>query len=304
MGGRVKTRVTQSDYSTTRDVLILFLLRDASIKLDIPVRDVYKLAEEVMEFLRVEMGIIDHGRNMRPPEHDEPAVDHGRNWREDIMGGDIDIEGFMDKAGDAIRHLISVKPDEAFDPMHLTEDQKWRLDKALNIPRPESSKPKVWTPPPTPFLAVDMAIILDGGYGSTQKDRILLIKRKFPPLGYALPGGFIDVGEECEIAAIREVKEETNLDVKNPRLYGVYSKPDRDPRAHIVSVLYVFKDEDISNVNEMKAGDDAGGAEWVLINDLPTMIGDGKIASKGHIEIMQDIMNRGWWTYIDKEVDD
>ena len=152
---------------------------------------------------------------------------------------------------------------------------------------------KKWTPPPTPYLAVDMAIIkIDDTDRYGDLDSILLIKRRFPPLGLALPGGFVEIGEKLEIAAQREAKEETNLDVRNPVLFGVYSEPDRDPRAHIVSVCYIFKD--IKNMHEMKAGDDAGGAMWVRIGDIPSLIKDGQIASKGHIEILTDIHRRGW----------
>lgn len=81
-----------------------------------------------------------------------------------------------------------------------------------------------------PFPTVD--IIIHRG------EDIAIIKRKNPPYGFALPGGFIDYGETAENAAIREAKEETNLDVVDPKLFGVYSDPARDPRAHTMSVVY------------------------------------------------------------------
>ena len=86
--------------------------------------------------------------------------------------------------------------------------------------------------PETPKVTVD-AIIRVG-------NRIVLIERKNPPLGYAFPGGFVDVGESCEEAVIREVKEEVGLDATMAGLLGVYSKPDRDKRGHIMSVAYVL----------------------------------------------------------------
>ncbi len=68
---------------------------------------------------------------------------------------------------------------------------------------------------------------------------VVLVQRKNPPPGWALPGGFIDYGESAETAAVREAKEETGLDVRLVGLLGVYSDPQRDPRGHTMSVVYV-----------------------------------------------------------------
>jgi ADP-ribose pyrophosphatase YjhB (NUDIX family) len=73
----------------------------------------------------------------------------------------------------------------------------------------------------------------DGRFG------IILIKRKFPPFGWALPGGFVDYGESLEAAAIREAKEETSLDIKLKYQLHTYSDPQRDPRKHTVTTVYV-----------------------------------------------------------------
>jgi len=70
---------------------------------------------------------------------------------------------------------------------------------------------------------------------------ILLIKRKNPPYGWAIPGGFVDYGESLEMAAVRESKEETNLDVKIVRQFHTYSDPKRDPRHHSISTVYIAK---------------------------------------------------------------
>lgn len=70
---------------------------------------------------------------------------------------------------------------------------------------------------------------------------ILLIKRKNPPYGWAIPGGFVDYGESLEMAAVREAKEETNLDVKIIRQFYTYSDPKRDPRHHSISTVYIAK---------------------------------------------------------------
>jgi ADP-ribose pyrophosphatase YjhB (NUDIX family) len=70
---------------------------------------------------------------------------------------------------------------------------------------------------------------------------IVLIKRKNPPHGWAIPGGFVDYGESLEEAAVREAKEEINLDVKLVRQFHTYSDPKRDPRHHSISTVYIAK---------------------------------------------------------------
>lgn len=90
--------------------------------------------------------------------------------------------------------------------------------------------------PETPKLMVDIVIPDEGG-------RVLLIQRASDPYGgsWALPGGFVDVGETVEEAAVREAKEETGLDVEILRMVGVYSEPERDPRGHNVSVAFLAR---------------------------------------------------------------
>ena len=114
--------------------------------------------------------------------------------------------------------------------------------------------------PVTPLLTVD-AIIQhnDGG--------IVLVKRGHDPFKgkWALPGGFVEVGETCERACLREVKEETGLAVKIVCLMGVYSDPKRDPRGHTVSVIYVCE----TVGGELKGGDDAELAK--SFNDMENM---------------------------------
>ncbi len=88
--------------------------------------------------------------------------------------------------------------------------------------------------PQTPLLAADIIIRPEGA-----EDRIVLIERRNPPPGWALPGGFVDVGETVEAAARREAREETALEVRLRCLLGCYSAPERDPRGHTASVVYV-----------------------------------------------------------------
>ncbi len=97
-----------------------------------------------------------------------------------------------------------------------------------------------------PVPTVDIIIELD------RSGKIVLIKRRNPPYGLAIPGGFVDYGERVEDAAVREAKEETGLDVSLKYLLGVYSDPKRDPRQHTISTVFVA-----SASGSPRAGDDA-----------------------------------------------
>jgi len=115
--------------------------------------------------------------------------------------------------------------------------------------------------PKTPYLAVDGVVRLWEG---ERFKGIVLIERRYEPLGYALPGGFVEVGETVEKAVLREVKEETGLDAQIVKLLGVYSEPNRDPRFHVVSVVFV-----LDAYGEPKGGDDAKKALVFPLEDLP-----------------------------------
>ena len=91
--------------------------------------------------------------------------------------------------------------------------------------------------PVTPIIAADALIELVDRPGNP----IVLIKRENPPYGWAIPGGFVDVGESVPAAAVREAKEETCLDVELVCLLGCYSDPSRDPRGHTVTMIYVAR---------------------------------------------------------------
>lgn len=94
---------------------------------------------------------------------------------------------------------------------------------------------------------------------------IVLIRRKNPPFGWALPGGFVDYGESVESAALREAKEETSLDVTNLTLFNVYSAPDRDPRHHTISVVFTAQ-----AAGTPEAGDDAAELGLFKCETLPS----------------------------------
>jgi ADP-ribose pyrophosphatase YjhB (NUDIX family) len=110
-----------------------------------------------------------------------------------------------------------------------------------------------------PFVTVDIIIEINGG--------IVLIERKNPPYGWALPGGFVDYGESLEASAVREAKEETSLDIKLGEQFHSYSDPDRDPRHHTVTTVFVAKATGIP-----RAADDAKKAKIFTENNLPAPI--------------------------------
>ena len=93
---------------------------------------------------------------------------------------------------------------------------------------------------------------------------IVLIDRKNPPLGLAIPGGFVEVGESVETAALREMKEEVGLDVRLVGLLGVYSDPKRDPRFHTASVVFVG-----DATGEPQAASDAQEASIYHLEEIP-----------------------------------
>ncbi|MCC6758478.1 MAG: NUDIX hydrolase [Candidatus Omnitrophica bacterium] len=101
-----------------------------------------------------------------------------------------------------------------------------------------------------PYCTVDMIIEYRGG--------IVVIERTNPPYGFALPGGFVDNGETLEHAAVRETKEETNLDFVNFKQFHTYSDPSRDPRFQTISTAFVGKGKGV-----LKSGDDAKGARVI-----------------------------------------
>ena len=111
----------------------------------------------------------------------------------------------------------------------------------------------------TPFVTVDIIINYQGG--------IVLIERKNEPHGWALPGGFVDVGESIEQAAIREAKEETSLDVQLSEQFYAYSDPKRDPRFHTVSMVFIG-----FGTGKLQGADDAREAEVFTQENLPDAI--------------------------------
>ena len=124
-------------------------------------------------------------------------------------------------------------------------------------------------PPRGPAPTVDVVVLLPG-------DCVVLVERRNPPLGWALPGGFVDWGETLEAAAVREAREETGLEVRLVDLLGCYSDPARDPRGHTVSAVFLGRAE-----GQPQGGDDAARAEAFPWTALPPLVFD-------HAEILAD----------------
>ncbi len=126
----------------------------------------------------------------------------------------------------------------------------------------------------TPLLTVDAVILFQEG--------IVLIRRENPPFQgcYALPGGFVEVGERVEEAAQREAKEETGLEIEVLGLVGIYSDPGRDPRGHVVSAAFLAKGR-----GNLVSGSDARSAEIFLLQSLPPLAFD-------HERIIRDALSQ------------
>lgn len=126
-----------------------------------------------------------------------------------------------------------------------------------------------------PTLATD-AVLVNG-------DQVLLIQRGQPPFEgtWALPGGFVEVGETTEAACLRELAEETGCQGRLVGLIGVYSDPERDPRGHVVSVPYLATPTEPAACRDPSAGDDAAKARWFDLDAPPELAFD-------HAEILAD----------------
>ena len=123
-----------------------------------------------------------------------------------------------------------------------------------------------------PFPTVDVIIERGGG--------VVLVKRKNPPYGWALPGGFVDYGESLEDAAVREVKEETNLEIEDLRQFHTYSNPARDPRCHTISTVFVGRGK-----GRMKPSDDAKEVRVFREEEIPSDL------AFDHRKILEDYFN-------------
>jgi 8-oxo-dGTP diphosphatase len=131
---------------------------------------------------------------------------------------------------------------------------------------------------PRPMVTVDVILLSEESHGS-----ILLIQRKNDPFKekWALPGGFVEMDEDLEDAAIRELLEETSINLSSLKQFKTYGSQNRDPRGRTISVIYY---QILENKIDATAGDDAGAAEWYAISELPGLAFD-------HKTIINDFMN-------------
>lgn len=143
------------------------------------------------------------------------------------------------------------------------------------MPESPSSRPPWLQERKSPVPTVDVVIF-------HPERGIVLVERKFPPLGWALPGGFVDYGETVEDAARREALEETSLRVRLQSLLGVYSDPARDARLHTISTVFTAVAE---NPDDISGGDDAAAARFFPADALPEPL------AFDHAAILADFLN-------------
>jgi 8-oxo-dGTP diphosphatase len=127
-----------------------------------------------------------------------------------------------------------------------------------------------------PVPAVDLIIAIEG-------KGLVLIERRNPPPGWALPGGFVEVGESLEQAAVREAKEETCLDVELLGQFHTYSDPKRDPRMHCISTVFVAR-----ATGTPRAEDDAKACAIYPKDQLP------EVLAFDHRKILDDFLSSSW----------
>lgn len=129
-----------------------------------------------------------------------------------------------------------------------------------------------------PVPTVDIIIEVPG---ETGEEGIVLIRRKNPPFGWAIPGGFVDYGETLEHAAVREAREETSLDATLVRQFHTYSDPARDKRKHTISTVFIARAEGIP-----RGADDALEARIFRSDEIPIDM------AFDHADIIKDYLSR------------
>lgn len=132
---------------------------------------------------------------------------------------------------------------------------------------------------PRPAVTTDCVVFgIDGN-----SIKVLLIERGNEPYKgcWAFPGGFLNMDENAEQGALRELKEETGLDLKDIKQIGAYSDVDRDPRARVITIAFYA----VTKITDVKGGDDAAKAQWFGLDELPRLAFD-------HDMILRDALQK------------
>ena len=111
---------------------------------------------------------------------------------------------------------------------------------------------------------MDIIIEIEDASSPSKAGGVVLIRRRNPPFGWAIPGGFVDYGETLEAAAVREAREETGLEVSLVRQFHAYSDPSRDPRKHTISMVFIARARGVP-----VGADDATEARVFPVDALP-----------------------------------
>ena len=153
---------------------------------------------------------------------------------------------------------------------HAASYQSYWLQLTTDHGLPTCSMKKMFTYDyPRPAVTVDVVIVT-----REKKPRVLLIRRKHPPYAgmWAIPGGFVDMGEGLEDAARRELREETGVTVDDLEQLQAFGDPKRDPRGRTISVVYLARVD--ANRVKPRAADDAAAAAWHRLDQLPPLAFD------------------------------
>ncbi len=221
-------------------------LADYLAKKGIPFREAHRIVGKIVSYAE------EHNKRL-----EELSIDELKRFSEAITGDVLNVLHYRK----AIDSRTSYGGTATKNVKSMIEELKKELNKPEGsnvIECPRCSYPvKVYK---NPIPTVDLIITLNR--------KVLLIRRRNEPLGWALPGGFIDFGESAEEAAVREAKEETGLDVEIVRLVGVYSDPKRDPRTHTITTVF----HAIPKQEKPVAGDDAKEALFFSKEELPEEI--------------------------------
>jgi 8-oxo-dGTP diphosphatase len=178
-------------------------------------------------------------------------VDRDQGGREKLAAAGAPLTAVFSVREVLDAHLPDGPPDEPIEPSEPSGPTRAADTASRGGPAPEAWRPV------TPVLAADAVIEPVPG-------RVLLIRRKNPPPGWALPGGFVEVGESVEEAVRREILEETGLSIEEAVQMHTYSAPGRDPRLPTVTVIFAARAS-----GSPVAGDDAASAQLFALNALP-----------------------------------